>query len=53
MKQRAMKAKDDYSFWSSTKRREGYSKTNDIINYYLQKWIISHAHVIQYTITND
>ena len=51
MKRRALKSKQDYSFLSSAKRRKELK--NDNIRYYLQKWIISHPHVIKFTISND
>ena len=47
MKQRALKAKGDCSFWSSTKRRKEFSKINDGVKYSFQKWIIYHPHVIK------
>ena len=53
MKQRALKSKDDCLFWSSAKRRKGFSKISDIVKSSLQKWIISHPHAIQYTIVNN
>ena len=53
MKWRALKAKQDCSFWWYTKHRKGFSEINDSVNYYLQKWIVSHPHVIKYTTDND
>ena len=48
----SLKAKDDYSFWSSAKRRKVFSKITDNVKYYLKMWIIYHLHVIQYPIEN-
>ena len=53
MKRRSLKSKQYFSFWSSAKHRKGFSKINDSVKSSLQKWIISHPHVIQYAITND
>ena len=53
MKRRALKAKYVYSFWSSAKRRKGFSKINDTFKYELQKWIISRIHVNPSPIAND
>ena len=53
MKRRALKAKDDCSFWSSGKRRKGFSKINNSVKYSLQRWIIYHPRIIQYPIEND
>ena len=53
MKRWALKAKQDCSFWSSEKCRKGFSKINYSVKFALQKWIIYHPHVIQYTIAND
>ena len=53
MKPRALKAKDDFSFWSSAKLCKEFSKINDTFKSELQKWIISHPHVIPYPIAND
>ena len=52
MKRRELKAKADFSFWSSTKRRKGFSKTNDSAKFSLQKCIICHPRLIQYPIVN-
>ena len=48
-----MKAKQYCSFWPSAKCGKLFSKINDSVNPSLQKWIIYHPHVIQYTIVND
>ena len=53
MKFRALEAKDDCSFWSSGKRRKGFSKINNSVNSSLQRWIIYHPRIIQYPIEND
>ena len=53
IKWRALKAKQDCSFWSSAKPRKGFSKINYSVKYSLQRWIISHPHVIQSHISND
>ena len=53
MKRRALKSKQDYSFWSCTKRRKLFSTFNDSIKFSLQKWIIYRPCVIQSPIAND
>ena len=53
MKWKALKAKQDCEFWSSTRRCKGFSKTNDSVKYSIQNWIIYHPHVIKYPISND
>ena len=53
MKLQALKAKQDFSFWSSAKHRKIFSKIDDSVKYYLQKWVISHPRVIQFPIAND
>ena len=50
MKRRALKAKQDFSFWLSAKSRKYCSKINNSVKSALQKWIISHPHVIKSTI---
>ena len=35
------------------KLRKGFLKINDSVKYYLEKWIISHPHVIQYPIESN
>ena len=52
MKWWSLKAKQDSLFWSSAKHRKLFSKINDDVNSSLQKWIISHTHLIQYPILN-
>ena len=52
MKRRELKAKAGFSFWSSTKRRKGFSKINDSAKSSLQKCIICHPRLIQYPIVN-
>ena len=47
MKQRALKSKDDCSFWSSAKRRRQFSKINDSVKSSIQNEIISHPSVIK------
>ena len=49
MKLWSLKAKDDCSFWSSTKGHKGFSKINYTVDSSLQKWIISHPCVIRST----
>ena len=53
MERQALKAKQDNLFWSSEKCHKEFSKINDNFKSDLQKWIISHAHVIQSPIEND
>ena len=52
MKQGALKAKYDCSFWSSEKCRKGFLKINDTVKYILQNWIIYRPHVIPYPMAN-
>ena len=52
MKRQSLKAKQYYLFWLYEKFRIGFSKIDDSVKYALQKWIISHSHVIQSTISN-
>ena len=52
-KLRALKAKQDSSFWSSVKYLKLFSKIDDLVKYFLQKLILSHPHLIQYPIAND
>ena len=52
MKHRELKDKDNCSFWSSTKRHKGNLKINYTVKYFLQKWIISHPHVIKSSFEN-
>ena len=52
MKRQELKDKDDCSYWSSAKLCKGFSKINDSVKSSLQKWIISHPPVIQFTIEN-
>ena len=53
MKRRALKAKDDCSFWLSEKHRKGFSKINNGLQSSLHVCIISHPRLIQSLITND
>ena len=53
MKLRSLKDKDYCSFCSSTKCGKGLSKINNSVKSFLQRWIISHPHVIQYTIASS
>ena len=53
MKVRALKAKYYCFLLSSAKCFKGFSKINDSFNYFLQKWIISHPHLIQFPFAND
>ena len=52
MKQQALKAKQDCSFWSSSKRRKGFSKIDDSVKSLIQKEIIYNPNVNQYNIAN-
>ena len=52
MKWRVLKSKQDCAFWSSEKYRGGFPNINDSVESDLQKWILSHPCVIQYTIKN-
>ena len=53
MKWQARQAKQECYFWSSSEPHEGFSKINDSVKYLIQKWIISHPHVIQSPIVNN
>ena len=53
MKIRALKAKQDFSFWSYAKRRKVFSKINDSDKSSLQKEIIYRPNVIQSPNEND
>ena len=48
-----LKYKQDCLFCSSEKRRKIFAKINDSVKSSLKKWIISHPHVIKYSIAND
>ena len=52
MKRRALKTKDGCSFWTSEKRRKGFSKINYSVKSYFHKWVISHSLMIQFPIEN-
>ena len=53
MRLRALKAKQNLFVWASAKRCKIFSKINNSVKNYLQKWIISHPCVIKYPIPND
>ena len=53
MKWRVLKAKQECSFWSSTKCHERFLKIYYSVKYFIQKWMISHQRVIQCPITKD
>ena len=53
MKWQSLKDKRDCLFWSSAKRRKGFTNINDSDKSSLQKWIIYQPNVLQYPIAND
>ena len=53
MKRRALKAKEDFSFWSSAKICKGLSKIIDGVKSFLQRGIICHPRLIQSPISNN
>ena len=53
MKWKALKDKEDCSFWSSTNCCKYVSNTIDSVKSAYQKWIISHPHVIHFPIAYD
>ena len=53
MKWRALKAQKDCLFWSPVKHHKLFSKISDSVKSFLQKWVISHPHIIRYPIAND
>ena len=53
MKLMVLKAIKYCYFWSSEKRRQGFSNINDSVKYSLQKQILSYPYLINYPISNE